>query len=231
MATAANLAIIAAKFSGITSLADWLRRMCRGDAGTAGMIAAQDEINTGGTSTFDGTTDNLQDIKDASGGGGGGGEVTGFSNAAKLEMRSTLRGVVLRIVGPVTQSEEDPPELTLVIGDDYLAADGREIEFDLDGATFPDLTGATIVLRLKSIPTSTDEDEVVEIEGTATVPTGDTKTIRFEPTSEETAELTETGEGPKAGEFEVHITDADGHEITPLELRGVLNCRSPLVSA
>lgn len=235
MATAVNLSALAAKFSGITSLADWLRRMCRGDAGTVGMIAAQDEINTGGTSTFDGTTDNLQDIKDASGGGGGGGgEVTGFSDAAKLEMRSTLRGVVLRVHGPVTHNEDDDlTEITLVIGDDYLAADGREISFDLDGAEFPDLTDATITLRLKPdrSASSDDEDAVVTITGTATVPTGDTKRIQFEPTAAETALLTETGEGEATGEFDVHITDADGHKITPLELRGVLNCRNPLASA
>jgi hypothetical protein len=67
--------ITATLFSGITSLADWIRRISRKDAGTSGMIAAQTEINTGGTSTFDGTTDNLEAIRDAGGGGGGGGTV------------------------------------------------------------------------------------------------------------------------------------------------------------
>lgn len=51
-------------FSGITSLADWLRRLARKDAGTAGMIAAEAEIDTGGTSTFTGTTDSLEAIRD-----------------------------------------------------------------------------------------------------------------------------------------------------------------------
>lgn len=58
---------LVAKFTGITIIADWLRRAFRKDAGTAGMIAAEAEINTGGTSTFTGITDNLEAIKDASG--------------------------------------------------------------------------------------------------------------------------------------------------------------------
>jgi hypothetical protein len=36
------------------------------------MVTAESEIDTGGTSTFTGTTDNLEAIKDAGGGGGGG---------------------------------------------------------------------------------------------------------------------------------------------------------------
>jgi hypothetical protein len=67
--------ITATLFNGITSLGDWIRRIARKDAGTAGMIAAEAEIDTGGTSTFTGTTDNLEAIKDSGGGGGGGGTV------------------------------------------------------------------------------------------------------------------------------------------------------------
>lgn len=63
-------------FSGITSLGDWLRRLARKDAGTAGMIAAEVEIDTGGTSTFTGTTDSLESLADASGGGTGARTVT-----------------------------------------------------------------------------------------------------------------------------------------------------------
>lgn len=91
LATAANLTSLAGKFTGITLLADWLRRMCRGDAGTVGMVAAQSEINTGGTSTYDGTTDNLQDIKDAAGSGGGGGTTVSVSIPAATA-RAVLEG-------------------------------------------------------------------------------------------------------------------------------------------
>ena len=71
-------------FTGITSLADWIRRISRSDAGTAGMGTAQTEI--GGT--FAGTTDSLQAIRDrgdaawTTGSGGGGGSGTGARTVA-----------------------------------------------------------------------------------------------------------------------------------------------------
>jgi hypothetical protein len=49
-------------FSGITSLGDWIRRISRKDVGSAGMIAAEAEIQTGGTATFVGTTHSLESI-------------------------------------------------------------------------------------------------------------------------------------------------------------------------
>lgn len=55
---------ITAIFAGMTSLPNWLRRAFRKDAGTAGMITAQTEINTGGTATFAGATDALEAIRD-----------------------------------------------------------------------------------------------------------------------------------------------------------------------
>ena len=67
-----SLASLAGKFTGITLLADWLRRAFRKDSGTAGMATAQTEINTGGTAAFDGTTDSLESIKDNLGSGGSG---------------------------------------------------------------------------------------------------------------------------------------------------------------
>lgn len=57
---------LAATFTGITSLADWLRRVFRKDAGTAGMLTAETEIQTGGTATFTGADDSLEAIKDNS---------------------------------------------------------------------------------------------------------------------------------------------------------------------
>lgn len=75
-------------FTGITSLADWLRRGFRKDSGSAGMIAAEAEINTGGTATFLGTTDSLEAIRDrgdaawTTGSGGGGGSGTGARTVA-----------------------------------------------------------------------------------------------------------------------------------------------------
>ena len=87
-------------FSGITSLGDWIRRIARKDAGTAGMTNAEDEINTGGTSTFVGTTDNLEAIKDASGGGGGDGAWTEEDVTYALEKLALLGVVADAVVVP-----------------------------------------------------------------------------------------------------------------------------------
>lgn len=256
---------ISSIFNGMTSLANWLRRGFRKDAGTANMGTALSEINAGGGAFAAG--DALEGIRDAVDGVSGGGStpeeiaeavdtklsdthgdgawdgaidtdalaeaiaeelganliVNDFTNNAMQKLRVGLRGTLIRVRGPVTQDEDDRPELTLVIGDDYLNDDTRAIEFDVQDV--PDLTDAEIVLRLRPVPSGT----VVEIEGTATVPTGDTKTIRFQPTAAETALLTRTDTPPSdKGVFDVKIVDADGHVITPLELRGVLHCVPPL---
>jgi hypothetical protein len=58
------LSALSTVLSGITSLANWLRRGFRKDTGSAGMITAQSEINTGGTATFSGITDSLEAIRD-----------------------------------------------------------------------------------------------------------------------------------------------------------------------
>lgn len=172
--------------------------------------------NTGETAAVDGSVAQLAQ------GAAGSGLTEEFSDAALQQMRTAVRGVVVRMRGPVTQDEESQLSITLVIGDDYLAEDGRQIEFELQDV--PTLTDAEITLRLR--PTKTAD--AILITGTPTVATGDTKTIRFEPTSDETAELSVTTKPGEVGEFEVHITDAGGHEITPLELRGVLVCLNPL---
>lgn len=148
--------------------------------------------------------------------------VNGFTDPAMQQLRTGLRGTLIRVTGPVTESDDEPLTITLVIGDDYLAADGRAIEFDVQDV--PDLTDAEITLRLWS----QGVEAVVEIEGTATVSTGDTKTIQFEPTASDTADLAETT--TKDGKFDVEIIDADDHVIRPLELRGVLKCLKPLGS-
>lgn len=63
-------AVPATVFTGMTSLADWLRRVIRKDAGTAGMATAAGEISTGGTSSWTAVTDNLEAIYDLGGGSG-----------------------------------------------------------------------------------------------------------------------------------------------------------------
>ena len=60
LATAASLASLAGKFTGITLLANWLRGMVRKDAMDA---TAKSELNTSG-GTFDETTDSIEAIRD-----------------------------------------------------------------------------------------------------------------------------------------------------------------------
>jgi hypothetical protein len=53
---------ILTKLGDITDLSNAIRVLARSDAGTAGMVTALAEINTGGTATFDNTTDALESI-------------------------------------------------------------------------------------------------------------------------------------------------------------------------
>jgi hypothetical protein len=95
--------IPAALFAGITSLADWIRRIARKDAGSAGMVTAESEIDTGGTSTFSGTTDSLEAIRDrgdaawVTGGGGAGGTniVNVFPIASSAEERISNTTIIV----------------------------------------------------------------------------------------------------------------------------------------
>lgn len=59
LATATNLATLAAQFTGITSLANWLRALARKDTADA---TALSEINTGG-GAYDAATDSLEAIR------------------------------------------------------------------------------------------------------------------------------------------------------------------------
>lgn len=59
VATATNLATLAAQFTGITSLANWLRALARKDTADA---TALSEINTGG-GAYDAATDSLEAIR------------------------------------------------------------------------------------------------------------------------------------------------------------------------
>jgi hypothetical protein len=132
--------ITATLFSGITSLGDWIRRITRKDAGTAGMIAAEAEIDTGGTSTFTGTTDSLEAIRDAGGGGGGGGDPwttdvsTGYTYPEAGAMLKEIREKAALITATNVQfnsmvNTEGYIDGDIIIGDDYLAANGMAFQW------------------------------------------------------------------------------------------------------
>ena len=64
-AIAAGVAAILVILNGITSLASWLRRLIRKDAGDAAMGVAEGEIMLGGAATVDFETDSMEGIRDA----------------------------------------------------------------------------------------------------------------------------------------------------------------------
>ncbi len=102
-ATSTALSALSAVFSGISSLADWIRRIVRKDAGTAGMTTAQTEINTGGTATFSGTADSLEAIRDrgdaawTTGGGGGSGSGARTVTVTVTDGTDPLQNAVVRM--------------------------------------------------------------------------------------------------------------------------------------
>ncbi|WP_373649015.1 hypothetical protein [Schlesneria sp. DSM 10557] len=104
--------------------------------------------------------------------------------------------------------------LTLTIGDDYSYLDRRALEVDLPGDHLPDLTGAAVALHLRS---GDRQKCALVIPGTVVTPSGNTRTLRFEPTSAQTGLLKRTVEG----QFAVVITTST-RTITPTESRGVL---------
>jgi hypothetical protein len=143
----AALTTLAAKFTGITLLAAWIKRIVRSDAGDADMATANTEI--GGT--FDGTTDSLQAIRDRgdvawlSGEGGGGGgsvSVTVLPSSSVADVRAdgsciTLyKGEEIPITHSVYDQVEAPIDLT-----------GRTLEFIVESLAGTDLfTDSTLTI-------------------------------------------------------------------------------------
>jgi hypothetical protein len=133
LATAANVSTVGAQvtavqtvLTGITSLANWLRRAFRKDAGSAGMIVAETEIQTGGTATYLGTTDNLEAIKDAGGGGGSGDASQTTLLAVQVTttaIAASLAGTAIEVAGRVASGGG----ITLYIGDDCTVASGTQL--------------------------------------------------------------------------------------------------------
>ncbi len=95
----AVLNAISSIFNGMTSLANWLRRIVRKDAGTANMGVALSEINAGG-GAFAGTTDSpeaIRDRGDAAWTGGGGGPVQASVVVPAASARAVLQGSTIGV--------------------------------------------------------------------------------------------------------------------------------------
>ena len=153
----------------------------------------------------------------AAGGGGGVLTVSAFTDAALLAMRTNLTGVVTVAAGPVFGTGGSL-SIEITSGDDYLLADSRQIDIPLDGSSLPDLTGASVSLRLSS-------GVRVLVSGSVVVATGSVRTVRFCPASTDTAGLVPGVNGV----FAVLIVTAAGHRITPKDGRGVLIVRPRIV--
>jgi hypothetical protein len=133
-----------------------------------------------------------------------------ISPSALLAIRASVTGVVTVNRGAMF-SPGGGLQMSLTTGDDYLLSDSRQIDIDLDGTVLPDLTGATVSLRLSS-------GVRILVPGVVVVATGATRTVRFQPTSTDT-----TGLVPAVnGLFAVLIITATGHTITPGDGRGTL---------
>ena len=143
------------------------------------------------------------------------GEVTSLSGGALASIKSYLAGTVIAIRGPVFFDDDGQPTITLGIGCDYSAADGQQIEFVIDGSELPDLTGCSAILVCES---KQPKGRSVYISGSAIVPTGATRTIRFEPAAADTGQLKTTADGT----FYVSILTAAGRRSSPIDARGTL---------
>lgn len=188
-ASQSSLSALANKFTGITSVASWLGTLFgkSADAGTLTEI----QSTTGGT-TFDNTTDSPEAIGDAAftlgtqaaanaqlffanddtattktvddvGVASGGVDYEELATAIVAALPSGTLTVVR--IGP--QWDPKTKRITLIQGDDYLAVNGRAIEFALEVPGIS-LSGATATWRA----TRAGEEPV---NGTATIvdPTGD----------------------------------------------------------
>ena len=173
-------------FSGITSLGDWLRRLARKDSGTAGMIAAEAEIDTGGTSTFSGITDNLEYISENGGGGGGGASAAAIDALLSANHGAgswATGGTVVRLAKPIwTANGFDRP---LTRGDDYSIA-GLGLEVTVENWTGPDFDTASAITLTAKLTVDGVLTDTFTCDSTSATESGTTWTILFQPTSTDT---------------------------------------------
>ena len=96
--------------------------------------------------------------------------------------------------------------VTTVAGDDYNATDGRAIDWTDSSASWPDLTGASILVTVKSGSTT-----LMAKAGSVVTPTGAGKQVRVQPTAADTRAI-----GVGTYDFDVQATLSSGHVVTLL---------------
>jgi hypothetical protein len=213
-----NLATLAAKFTGITLLANWMRAARRKTNNDATAVAEINADNGSGTGSFDPTTDSEQAISDAVAAGGGSGGSGDWTPTEKSEIRYRLgidgatavpatNGVHLDLVNVVVTINSvvdvtDGNRLNLVRGDDHTEGD-RLPSWTILNYTGPSMVGGSLKLRLlrEDIYTRKDshDEAILEVNGTISQ-SGSTLTITGPITSTESAELLST---PTPG-FDTH---------------------------
>lgn len=138
-------------------------------------------------------------------------DASGVSAGEELLVGATLDQIANAIVGgtiTVVNAVGSDGDISIIRGDDYLAADGRDLQW-ADGS-WPDLTGASIVFTSRS----GDDALGVSKAGAVITPSGTGKRIRVELTAAETsAHLTENYK------FDIRATLADGHKVTLVQAR------------
>lgn len=140
--------------------------------------------------------------------------LTDYDQEAILESLSIIEGVVNVLNGRMTTGEltvHEPlligkQEITIVQGDDYRYSDGRYFEWQFAENQCPDLTGGSVVLKVKNLRTGT-----VLLSKAGTIPAA--RTVRFELTTTETAAI-----AADAYAFEVSVTLANTHIVTLIPL-------------
>lgn len=205
--------IPAALFSGITSLAGWLRWLARKDAALATDDATSgSEINADGGSgagAYNNATDSQEALRDNQGGGSGltqqqvadalklaptsGTPAAGSVNADLDTLLTRTAGSTLSIVSPVAEDGE----LTLYAGAEYSSTDGTALAFNFTDDNDPDLTGDSAILRILTVANweaGTYDDPALELtDGVVTHDGSTTATATFEATEDETALLVVPG--------------------------------------
>jgi len=196
------LTSILAIFAGMTSLPNWIRRIVRKDAGTAEMATAQSEINTGGTATFDGTTDSTEAIRDAAGGGSG-----DASQTTLLEVQATVEDIAATLSGtPIeaTSRVASGGTITAYIGDDFRVRSDTELSISTSDV------GGVLYTKWNAIGeenlyfgASREGSDAGAISGTVaaitSVGSGASQTVKL------TVEITNCGSGLKPGTYEYQI--------------------------
>lgn len=112
----------------------------------------------------------------------------------------TIGASSVTVTSPVVSNNT----IQLVQGDDYAAADSRQLDFTYSGQ--PSFTGGAVKMRFVH---QGGTRTLLEISGTVTA----ADTVRFTPTAAETAQLS-----PGRMAFEIEVTLASGRVITPTAL-------------